>query len=58
MKWITPILDLLIDKISRKNNEEFEPVPIYVDLDYDYDPEDCDEDKEDKDSGNVIIIDL
>ena len=54
MRWI---IDLLIDKLKKEKQEEFEPIPLYIEDEW---PEynDNREEKQDKDDQNVIVIDL
>lgn len=53
MQWI---LDLLIEKLRKDKEKDFEPEPLYIEDEYPIDRENDDNNQKDKDK--VIIIDL
>lgn len=53
MQWI---IDLLIEKLRKDKDKEFEPEPLYIEDEYPTKRDD--EPNDDKDKNNVIIIDL
>ena len=55
LNWI---IDLLINKIKKDKNKEFEPEPIWIDNLDEFDPGELEKDKKEKKSNDIIVIDL